>query len=406
MPLFRYQALDAAGQILAGEMEAASRAVVIERLQGLGHLPMRVETPQAEGPAAWLHRDLFQAGTLPRRDLAVITHELATLLQAGIPLDRALEIVAELVEGRGPRQVLSEILERVRAGAGFADAVASQGRHFPPLYIGMVRAGDLGGALDMVLFRLADYLTKSQAVRDSIASAMIYPVLLLVVAGLSLVLVLTVVLPQFAPMFAHAGAALPLPTRIVMATGDAVRQDGWAAVLTGAVLFLCHRHALRRPSYAVAWHRLLLRLPLAGNLIVKAETARFSRTLGTLHGGGVPLTTALAITGGVLNNKALTRAVEAVATRLREGEGLAAPLAATNLFPLLATQLMRVGEETGQLDGMLVKLADIYDRDVQRNAERLLAMLTPLLTILLGLLIAGVIVSVLVAILSLNELAL
>jgi general secretion pathway protein F len=407
---FRYEALTAAGDRTAGEIEGVSRAAVIAKLQDSGYLPIGADEIRTGNLRRWLGRELFEGGgaRLAGRHLAVATQELATLLKAGLPLDRALDMLVELAEAKRVRTVFAAVLEQVRGGASLADAMHAQGTAFPPLYVTMVRAGERGGALDATLARLADFLAKSHATREAVKSALVYPAILVVVAGLSLVIVLTVVLPQFKPLFHDAGAALPLPTQIVMAVGDVVQDVWWIALLAIAAASLGFRRALATiPSFALSWHRLLLfRVPLVRTLIAKTETARFARTLGTLAANGVTLPSALTLSRETIANRAMAGAVDDVVTRLKEGEGLAAPLAGTGVFPRLATQLMRVGEETGRLDEMLLNVADIFDREVQRTIERMLVLLTPALTIGLGMMIAGIIASVLLAILSVNDLAL
>lgn len=404
MPSFHYEAMTASGRLVSGEMEGTDDSDVIRHLQNDGYLPIRAREVR-RGLREWLNQDLFKDRRLSQKELAIATQELSTLIKSGMPLDRALDMLITLSESRRLRALLTGVLDRVRDGSGLADALEAQGKAFPPTYINMVRAGEAGGALDTTLARTADFLAKSYATRESVKSALIYPAVLVVVAGLSLFIVLTVVLPQFKPLFRDAGAALPLSTRIVMATGDFVGHYWWLGGLVGLGLLVSFRQALRTPSFAMRWHRLLLRVPLVGSLIAKAETARFCRTLGTLTANGIALTTALKLGRDTLSNRVMVRAVDRVATRMKEGEGLSQPLAETAAFPKLATHLMRVGEETGQLETMLLRVAEVFDAEVQRATERLLALLTPALTIGLGMTIAGIIASILVALISVNDLA-
>jgi general secretion pathway protein F len=403
--MFRYEAMTAAGGLVIGEMEGASSTAIIGQLQDSGYLPIDAREIDTKHVRRWLHLEFFTERRLSPRELGVATQELATLLKAGLPLDRALDMLVELSESKRLRTLFAAVLERVRDGASLADAVGAQGNTFPPIFVNMIRAGELGGALEVTLARLADYLAKAHAARESVRSALVYPMILLIVAGLSLVLVLTVVLPQFKPLFAEAGVSLPLSTRIVMAVGDAVQRLWWMAGIVMVAAILAFRHALKLPAFAMRWDGLLLRVPLVRSLLGKAATARFSRTLGTLGVNGVPLPTALALSRATLGNRVMTAAVEEVAARLKEGAGLSGPLTQCARFPRLAVQLMRVGEETGRLNEMLLNVADVYDQEVQRTTERLLALLTPALTIVLGMTIAGIIASVLVALLSVNDLA-
>ena len=406
MPLYRYRAVSAADEVIEGEMEAHSQSAVIERLQELGHLPIRADEIAPGDRGSLLQRDLFANRKVSRRVVALITGELATMLGAGLPLDRALEILVSLADKENVAKLLVRVLDGVRGGASLADAMADQDGAFPDFYVSMVRAGEAGGTLDVVLARLATFLEKSQALTDSVRSALIYPMILLVMAGLSVVILLTLVIPEFKPLFDDAGEALPLATRVLVAVGEVFERWFWLMALVAIALVLFVRHRLANAAFRLRWDGMMLRLPLFGDLTRKIEVARFARTLGTLLGNGVALLSALTIVKDTLSNTVIGAAVEGVADRLKEGKGLAEPMATSGVFPALAVQLVRVGEETGELETMLTKVADIFDGEVGRTTQRLLSLLVPLLTIGLGLLIAAIIGSVLVAFLSVNELAL
>ncbi len=406
MPAYRYKAVTTSGDVVEGEMEASSQSAVIEKLHDLGHLPIRADEREAASGWRWLAHDLFARRRVSRKDVALVTREFATLLEAGLPLDRALEILINLAEGEGVRKLLERVLEAVRGGASLADALAAQGRSFPRFYVSMVRAGESGGTLEEVLARLADFLEKSHTLTENVKSALVYPAILVTMAGASVVLLLTVVVPQFKPLFEDAGQALPLATQVIISAGAFFQNYWWAIALAVVGLVLLGRHQLATPAGRYGWDASLLRIPLLGDLVTKLEIARFSRTLGTLLHNGVALLSALGIARETLGNVVIARAVEGVARRAKDGQGLAGPLMAARVFPSLAVQLVRVGEETGRLEEMLLRVADIYDREVQRSVDRLMALLVPILTIGLGVLIAGIIVSVLVAILSVNRLVL
>jgi general secretion pathway protein F len=404
MALYRYKAVTAAGEPVEGEMEAADEKTVVARLHDLGHIPVRAEplvggreTVRARGGAR-------RTGRVSSGGAGVVARELATLLKAGLPLERALEILVELGETESMRTLLAGVLDRVRGGASLADAFA-QGTAFPVYFVSMVRAGEAGGALDAVLAQLAEYMERSRVAAETVKSALIYPIILLFTAGVSIVILMTVVVPQFKPLFEDAGQALPFATRIVIGAADAFR-DYWAFMLGGiAALVLLVKLRLRDPGSRLAWDRMLLRLPLAGELILKTEVGRFGRTLGTLLHNGVMLLNAMAIVREVHTNTFVAAFVGDLAEQVRQGQGLAKPLAEGGLFPTLAVHLVRVGEESGRLDEILLRIADIFDREVQRTMDRLLALLVPVLTIGLGVIIAAIIGSVLVAILSINKLA-
>ena len=270
----------------------------------------------------------------------------------------------------------------------------------------MVRAGETGGALEVVLERLGDLLERAHSLRESVRSALIYPVLILVLAGGAIAVLLTVVLPEFKPFFDDAGAALPLSTRIVIAVAAAIEDYWWAGLAAVLLIVLLLRQWLANPASRRRWDAMVLRLPLLGDVTAKAEAARFSRTLGTLIANGVPMLSALAIVKDTLVNSATAAAIGEIGGRLQEGHGLAGPLAEVPRFPPLAAQLVRVGEETGRLEDMLAKVADIFDAEVRRAVDRALALLVPALTLALGGLIALIIVSILGAMFSVYELPL
>jgi general secretion pathway protein F len=406
MPLYRFKAISPAGQILEGEMQAGTEHIVIQRLREDGNFPIRAEPAQPRSPIRqWLDREIYHR-KVSVKEIALITREFATLLDAGVSLDRALGILIGLAQKPTVRGVLTDVHQRVEGGASIADALEAHPQAFPPFYVNMIRAGEASGQLGKVLSRLAEFLESSRELNESIRSALIYPAVLVGMAGFSLVIVLTVVLPEFEPIFADAGRDLPVATQIVRAMGHAVRDYWWVAALIVFATYGLIRRDLATAEGRNRWDGVMLRLPILGHLKRRIAFARFSRMLGTLLANGVSVLAAMALSREVVGNEVLSRALEKVAARVREGGGLAAPLAHANVFPQLAVDLISVGEESGHLEGMLLKAADIYDQEVKRTLDRAMALLVPLLTIGLGFLIAAIIGSVLVAILSVNELAL
>jgi len=405
MPRYRYEAVDTTGEVLRDEVEAANSEAVISQLRDGGLLPLSVVEAKGGLLRGGLGQPLFsKRRALSRKAVTLITQQLASLLAAGMPLDRALTILISVSEDEHTKPLLERVQEKVRGGSTLADALEAQGV-FSRFYLNMIRAGEAGGALETVLKRLTEFLERSQALRETVTSALIYPIILLSVAALSVIILLTFVVPQFQRLFADAGKALPLATQIVIAVGDGFRHYWWVGLIVIGLIVTIVRQRLSQPENRLRWDRRLLRLPLAGDLIAKVETARLSRTLGTLLGNGVSLLSALTIVRETLSNRVLANALGEVAEHTKTGRGLAEPLLETGSFPKLAVQMIRVGEETGQLQEMLLQVADTYDNEVQTAVKRMLTLLEPALILGLGVIIAGIIMSILVAILSLNELA-
>jgi general secretion pathway protein F len=332
-----------------------------------------------------------------------MTRELAILVSAGQPLEQAL---VTLSQGPGPVPALSaQVLARVRAGTSLSAALEEQGPVFPRLYVNMIRAGESSGTLDVVLERLAELRERGEKTREMVVSAMLYPAILIVVSLSSVFLLLTFVVPQFETIFKDAGAALPTPTAIVIAIGRFCQDYGWMVGLGIVAAVIVTRRILAQPGPRLAWDRAALRLPLIGPLIRTLATARFCRTLSTLVGNGVDLPSAIALSRDVVSNTAVSAAMETVITGVRQGRGLADPLAEIGLFPPLAVQMLRVGEETGRIDMTSAHIAEAYERKLEAAIKRLVTLVEPALIIVLGLAVGGIVMSILLAVISINDLA-
>jgi general secretion pathway protein F len=406
LPLYRYKAIGADGVALEGDMEARNQAAVVERLQATGHIPILVEdAAQPTQPASGASFGWFRSSRISQAEIGVFTREIATLLHAGLPLDRALEILVALSENDKVRKLLLQIRDDVRGGASLSAAMDAQKGVFTRFYLNMVRAGEAGGALGPVLMRITEFMERSKMLKETVMSALIYPAILVVVAVASVMLLMIFVVPQFSLMFQQSGKALPLPTQIVIGAGDFLRHDWWMLLLGLAAIALLMRQQLQNAASRYRWDGWFLRLPLVGDLVAKVEVARFSRSLGTLLGNGVTLLNALFIVKETLNNSVMAEGLDVVATQLKEGLGLGKPMMDTGLFPKLAVHMVMVGEETGQLEEMLLRVANVYDSEVQTSVKRMLGLMEPVLILGLGLLIGGIIMSILLAILGINDLA-
>lgn len=402
MSQYSYKAVNDAGETLHGQMEAASVEEVIARLQDQGHTPLEARSADGAATGGTL-AGMFKRGPFSGDQLALFTHQLATLLGAGQPLDRALTILLDLPEGESAKKLIERVRDRVRGGTTLSAALDEEHGVFPRLYISLVRAGEAGGSLEDTLRRLADYLERAQALRGSITNALIYPAFLMVGVLGSLVLLLAYVVPQFVPIFQDMQVPIPWITAAVLALGNLLADWWW---LIGVLLIggaLVWRARLRDPAVRLAWHTRVLGLRVLGPLLLKIETARIARTLGTLLRNGVPLLGALTIARQVTGNLALDAALGAAHEQVKGGAGLSLALGQSKLFPRLALQMVQVGEEAGQLDGMLLKVADTFELESRRSIDRLLAALVPALTIVMTVLVGIIMAAILLPLLSMTS---
>lgn len=401
MAAFAYRAVTPAGALRSGVLEAPSRKDALERLHRQGLTPIEATQSAAKASAAPV-----RAGAAVRRALVDAVGELAVLLGAGLPLDRSLAVCVENTGNPTLKAALGSVLKRVKEGAPLSQAMAEARGLFPPMASAMAEAGEANGRLDTALGRLAETLDRGEALRQTVVSSMVYPIMLIALAVSVILMMLLFVVPQFEGLFSDQQARLPVATRTVLAASHLVRSYGWAGLAALCVVSVAAWRWFKQPGVRLALDRIMLAAPRLGALIKAAATARFARVLGSLVEGGVPLPMALGIAQRSLGNAYMEMAVARVTAGLKEGAGLARPLADTGLFPPMAISFLRTGEETAQLPLMLVRLADVLDRDVRAALERLISLLTPAITIVMGAAVAGVIASIMSAILGFNDLAL
>lgn len=401
MPSFRYKAVTPAGDTIEGMMDAATEREVIGKLQDAGNLPLEAQETTAVaggGLGALFRRPDMGAGEIQR-----FTLQLSTLLRAGQPLDRALQILIDLPDSERSRKLVERVRESVRGGTPLSTALEQQLGVFSRLYINMVRAGEVSGTLTDTLKRLADYLERSKTLRDNVISAMIYPAILVVLVISALVLLLVVVVPQFTPIFEDAGQELPFATKVILGAGNFL--GAWWWLLAGSVIGIIWwwRKWLATPEGRLSWDARMLRMRMVGDLVGKVEMARLARTLGTLANNGVPLLTALSISRNVLVNRVLAGALERATEKVKTGDGLAHALTAEQTFPRLALQMVGVGEESGDMGSMLLQVADTYDAEVKTTIDRLLAALVPAVTIVMAMAVAVIMMAILLPILNMSQ---
>ena len=397
MPLFRYKALSSAGENLIGQMEATSSEEVIARLQEQGHLPIEAQRSDNFSEQGSLF-SVFQKSEMSDAQVLQFTQQLATLLGAGQPLDKALGVLLELPESASAKKVLERIRESVRGGGTLSNALEQQHGLFSRLMVNMVRAGEAGGGLQISLTRVAEYLERSREFRMKLVNALIYPCILMLMVVVAFFMLFTLVLPQFESMFEDFGAEIPWYTVMLMWISKMVRAWWWVPI---PVLFIAGYWLQKQwqiPAWRLAVDQRILNSKLLGTLIARIDTARFTRTLGTLVQSGVPLLNALNLSRPVLFNQVLGQSVDVASNDVKTGSGLAYALAKQKSFPRLAVQMIQVGEESGELDTMLLKVADTFDTEANHSISRLMAVLLPALTLLMTFMVFIIILAVLLPI--------
>jgi general secretion pathway protein F len=407
LAFFQYKAVSPGGEVQEGVLEASSTPAAIARLQEMGLIPIRAEeavAAKASSPAGAPGRALFSRRRgISQNDIAIMTRELATLLRAGLPLDRAFEILLNLSENPRLAELLAAIRNDVRGGQALSRALESRRGVFTRFYVNMIRAGEAGGSLPTVLLRLAEYMERAKALRDNITASMTYPGFLAVISIMAVVVLLGAVVPRFKPIFAGTGKAVPALTQAVIFAGDLMRNWGWAIFIFIAVAAYLALRRLRDPEVRYRFDRRVVTAPVVGDLFSKVEMARFSRTLGTLLQNGVTLVGALNIVRETMANAWLAEAVGNVARELKEGRGLGRPMMETGRFPMLAVHMILVGEETGRLDEMLMQVAETYDREVEVAIRKTLSLLQPVMIVVMASVIAVIIIAMLSAMLSIYD---
>ncbi|MBN1832529.1 MAG: type II secretion system F family protein [Deltaproteobacteria bacterium] len=406
MPGYSYKVADTSGKIIKGTLKAEDETGAVRILQKQGYIPIRIQLME-DGPGTdesrltrWLSSLLDRVSS---KDVMVFTQDLAVLLEAGLPLDRALSILIDVAEKDRVKGIIDDVLKLVQGGAYLSDAMAKHPEAFSDFYINMVKAGEIGGVLPDVLNRLGLSLESSQELRDFIVSAMIYPLFLVLVGGASLVVLLTFVIPKFSVIFSDMGTALPFSTKVLLTLSTGLK-NWWWLIPTGiaAVAFLYDRYT-RTPNGRLRLDRLKLRLPMMGELITKVETVRFARTLGVLLKSGVSILMALDLVRATIANKVLADAMKRVHARVKEGDRLSKSLEEAGILPALGLQMIIVGEESGRLEEMLSQVAGSYEKSVKETVKRLTALLEPVMILFMGLVVGFVVISMLMGIFSMND---
>jgi type IV pilus assembly protein PilC len=391
---FAYTGRDSSGKVVKGRVDASGEASVVTRLRTMGIAPITIKQVSA---GTGLNRDISLGGVFDKKvsikDLAVMSRQLATMIGAGLPLLKALTILADQSENPKLATTLDEVRSGVEEGSSFSDSLAKHPRIFPPIFVNLVRAGEVGGFLETSLDSIAKNYEKEVELRATIKSALTYPVVVLIMALLAVVGMILFIVPVFEDLFSDLGGELPIPTRILVVISQNMVWLGpliIVLVIVGTIWWRANRHT---PRFRSVWEPALLKMPVFGELFKKIAIARFTRNFGTMIGAGVPILQALSIVGSTSGNWQIEQAVQSVQDSVRQGRSIAAPLATEPIFPAMVTQMIAVGEDSGALETMLEKISDFYDSEVQSTTEALTSLIEPLMIAFLGVILGGMIVA-------------
>jgi general secretion pathway protein F len=396
-----FRAVGTDGKQRTGSLAAESDKAVARELRKQGLTPVYVGIEAKKS----FEFKLPKLGGAKRRDVLFFTQELSTLLNSGVPLDRALAITGELTERSHFRFIVLDILRVLKGGRSLADSLNTHPEYFSELYVNMVRAGEAGGSLAVIFDRLSEFERSRDDLRGYIISSMIYPALLTLVGIASIIVLLTFVVPRFATIFEDGRMKIPVPTAIMLNVSKVVTAYWWIAALVITIFVVGLRIFIQSTKGRIAWDTWRLKIPLLGDALRKAETARFARAMATLVANSVPLVQSIGISAGILNNKMISSAMREVQQGVKRGEGLATPIRKAAVFPPLAAHLLMVGEETGRLDSMFGRMADIYEVDTRAAIKRFTSLFEPLVILVMGIIVGSLILSMLLAITGINEVA-
>lgn len=379
LPVFGWSGKTKQGEVRSGEMEASEAAVVEARLRQMGIEPTKVRKKPKE-----FHIRIPGIGGVTTKDILVFTRQFSVMIDAGLPLVQALDIIGTQADNLEFRKVLLAVKARVESGSTFADALADHPKVFDVLFVQLVRAGEIGGILDTILQRLGAYIEKNEKLKRRVKGAMVYPAIVLTVAIGVVAILLAFVVPTFEKMFKDMGGALPGPTQFLVDVSNGLRSNWYFFVAVPIALFVAFKVSTRQGKGQLAWHRFVLKTPVFGSVVRKVAVARFSRTFGTMLSSGVPILDALEIVAKSAGNKVIEQAILYVRAKISEGKNIAVPLADSKVFPPMVVQMIGVGEATGAMDQMLSKIADFYDDEVDVAVAAMTSMLEPLMMVFLG----------------------
>lgn len=421
---FEYKASTFEGKVRQGKIFARDERSAVAKIHAQGLIPLSVYLPGSEIKAAKTPRlrvpakgpDLKKAFSglaalklglrrkVKTKDLILFSEHLSTMLKAGITLNKCLTILADLTENKFFARIITDVHNQIREGSSLYQALEKHPDVFPGVFVNMVRAGESGGVLDLVLKRVSEFLTEIQELKDYLISSMIYPAILGLTAIASILVMLIVVVPRFAEIFTDMGVEMPMATRVMLTAGNFLQAHWWALFLLVGFCFFLFKYFVSTPRGRDWWDRFKLGLPMIGPILLKVEIARFSKTLGTLLASGVSILAAMNIVKGVVVNNSLKLSLDQVYDDLKQGRMLSGSLENHDVFPSLAVNMLGVGEESGNMPEMLEKVGDMYDKDLKGAIKSFTSLFEPMVILVMGLVIGAMVVSMLLAIFSLNEL--
>ena len=404
MPVFEYHGINAKGKDVRGIIDADTARLARTRLKRSGVFPTEIQETVTRGRVS---RREISLGHLTKRvkiqDVAVMTRQLATLIEAGLPMVPALNSLSHQIENPNLQKVVTQIRERVKEGTSLSDALREFPKVFSNLYVNMVAAGESSGALDIVLVRLADFTENQVKLRNRVMAALIYPIVMVFLASGAVVFLMVQVVPKILELFEDWGQTLPLPTVILLQTTNFLTSYGWVLLAGLVALLLGMVFYFKSESGGFVFDRLVLRVPVFGPLARIIATTRFSRTLGTLLASGIPLIKAMNIVKNIVNNRVIAKAIENSQEGIVEGESIAAPLARSGVFPAMVIDMIAVGENSGQLEHMLIKVSDAYDNQIETTVSGLTSILEPFLIVIMGGIVLFIVLAVLLPVFEMNQ---
>ncbi len=394
MPLFSYEAVDSSGNKIKASLEALNEDAIKSDLRTQGLIPISISAVET--------KNVFHFERITQKDILVFTQELGSLLESGLPVDRALYVLSESSEKKVFRAMIREIYIDIQRGQSLSQALSKR-NIFPKLYVNMIKAGEAGGILESVIKRLASFLETSATFREEMISALVYPILLTVVGGLAVIFLMLYVIPKFAKIFADMGQALPLPTIILLKVSTSLISYWWAiAGLIFIAALIIRRYAVTSEG-KILIDTIKLKFPVIKRLNLKLIIARFSRTLGTLLQSGVPILEAISISRGVVGNEIISGRLQAIEDGVKKGQGLAKPLKESAIFPPVVVQMVVVGEEAGKLDDTFLLIAERFEAESRSLIKRIISLFEPALIVVMGLIVGFIVIAILLAIFSINE---